>query len=213
MESILRTLAYSIDTLQKDSSSYGLLSKIKEKLEKSIFDLSIDSNTKAVLLNPVYHYFSLFVDEGLSKLCYILNYQEERDRGINSDLISDVDKFMKKSKGPIFQYHWDKIKIYINHCEYGRLEPTVFWNKHCYRFRDQILPYLCIPSSSASVERGFSIEKNVHTVTRNRLGDEKVNMEMFFRYNKRYIDSLKEDNDFIVKRRKKDSTSINSNVL
>ena len=213
LERILCSLAFSIDKLQRNVSSYGLLHDIKEELVNSIRSLNLDVTTTTLLLNPIYSYFEKYVDEGLSKLCYLLNFQKESDGDSLPNIISDIDNYVKRSKGPIYPYHWDIIKQWINHKDYGVVKPADFWLEHCYDFKEIIFPYLCLPSSSASVERGFSIEKHVHSTLRNRLSSGSINMEMFFRYNKSYINSLREFSNEDAKRRKKNILSIYKHVL
>ena len=57
----------------------------------------------------------------------------------------------------------------------------------CYGFREVVFPNLYLLSSSVSFERDFFIEKKVHSLLRNHPNNERVDREMFFRYNKDLI--------------------------
>ena len=52
--------------------------------------------------------------------------------------------------------------------------------------------WLCVPTSSASVERSFSVLKNFHTANRHQMADSYVAMELILRYNREYLNTLRE---------------------
>ena len=137
---------------------------------------------------------------------YYLNYQKKDNIPLDETYLAIVDKFfMEKNKHAYLEYReWCIVKRVIKeNPNYGNEIPFLFWKKHVEEgIFDSISRYLTIPSSSAAVERGFSIEKHVHNVLRNRLSDKNVDREMFFHYNKAYFhEVIDKENQYIIFKR------------
>ena len=196
---VLDIIVSAINRIQKDGTPYHMLHWEKERIDaeicsaahlKCICPNSSTTETVTRIRNSVFTKYSRHADEELISFSYIVNHR------ITDGILTNK---MKKEAGIYFSRCYDsndKIWLHILEilespqvqADYGYLHPCLFWNNFMetyYSFlgletkeeieelADMFCDYSTLPSSSAYVERCFSIEKRI-IKTKMNIGDKKI---------------------------------------
>ena len=196
---VLNIMAIAINHIQKDGVPYHRIYWEKEKMITSIRNvenldcLSPEADKQKVICNiceSINTKYNRHVNDDLISFCCVVNYR--RGDGIITD-------DLKKRAGSYFcQCHkefndtlWNQILEVLKrpevHTRYGSEEPCNFWHEFFSTYSNQLdlgnieadeisdlfCDYSTLPSSSAYVERCFSMEKRI-TVTKRNISNEKV---------------------------------------
>ena len=197
---VLDIIAGAINRIQKDGTPYHMLHWEKERINEAICSAAhlkcICPNSSATetitnIRNSIFQKYSRHVDEELMSFCCIVNYR------ITDGILTNR---MKKEAGIYFSrcYNSSNDKMWLRileilespqvQADYGCLHPCLFWNNFMetyYSFlgletkeeieelADMFCDYSTLPSSSAYVERCFSIEKRI-IKTKMNIGDKKI---------------------------------------
>ena len=181
---IFQNFYYTTLALEKDNSRYG-------DIRKALFDLR-----ELIGLSNIYDPLKKEIYDIVDEVCS--NY-------INNDLVNlcafanDVNKYLhdevvcqSATSGleALIQDHYNKNDIlnqWKNFLENPpdnlELSPLDFWRsqEQSRELSKIILSIIQIPSSTASVERSFSIQKYIHSLNRNRLLHKHVREEMIIK--------------------------------
>ncbi|GAB0090948.1 hypothetical protein DMENIID0001_057330 [Sergentomyia squamirostris] len=102
-------------------------------------------------------------------------------------LMENLGHFNKRT-GPFSSRHtWTYVDNGMN------MAPSTWWDMYFYSqpLADIVIRVLTAPPSSASCERSFSVQKNIHTLLRNRLLNEKVDKMLYIKINTLILDQKK----------------------
>lgn len=191
--------------MEKHSSGYSELIYVYDELMNGIRDCtSVDIFMKRKMIDIMDHYY-IWIDIKLAKCLYYVNYNADRDGPLNTTYMEDACIFLE-SYCSNFPNMSDIVReyqsLFLDHParEYGKIPPNQFWKTRAIsaELKSILFKLMCIPSSSASVERVFSMEKHVHTSLRNRLSDENVNIEMLLLYNSQLFEEIRKKNEVVV---------------
>lgn len=179
--------------IECDIAGYNEIISIKQSLLNGIDKSHFASEMKLQLKNDINEYYN-YIDTDLATFLYYINYNVEKNGPliIGPSCSISIRNIIKRKVGDdatkVLKLTEDFVSIISDQEQvlYGKLSPRKFWRLYSYNqeLYKLVMDLMCIPASSASVERAFSIEGNLHSKLRNRLGDDTVDMQMMFLINK-----------------------------
>lgn len=175
--------------LEKDSSKYGDVVDSLISLKTSINNSTIFTPLKNDVYSIIDDVSGLYINKPLADLCALVN--NVKDNIKDPDRIKSATEGIRKIASDINNEELVNEWNQFLHSPPNNLElsPLELWQSS--EIGDNLskiaLSIIQLPSSTASVERSFSIQKYIHNIHRNRLSHTHVKEEMLIKFNMKVL--------------------------